>query len=279
MLDLLEWKDPNRFVLLLSVSFIVMFVWRCFWSHCWITAALLCDVFTEVRLFSLLPQQHAKNTNLNSVSRPFVLVNVFSSFLFWKGVGRIKPLLVRLDKPETQFLSAAMLSNTLTADNAVSRYRVAMVPKHEFSPPEPEQKILKLTGWSFDLLLTTREAFLFLDLWVKRVLSEPVLMDPVLVLPASLQRLSSAGSVRDSSCRIWTGCWTERPSTACCWATPVGERRLGRDGTRTWTSCWFWGAWRRRWSRLSDRMDRIVSGRYHKQTSGSSFTSAAGSDR
>ena len=68
--------------------------------------------------------------------------------------------------------------------------------------------------------------------------------------------LSSAGSVKDSSCRTWICCWTGRTSTACCWELSAWSWK-----PRTRMHRFSWGSWRTRWSRDSTASTRHVESR------------------
>ena len=81
-------------------------------------------------------------------------------------------------------------------------------------------------------------------------------MAPVFFICSVMEDLSSAGSVKDSSCRTWICCWTGRTSTACCWELSAWSWK-----PRTRMHRFSWGSWRTRWSRDSTASTRHVESR------------------
>lgn len=73
--------------------------------------------------------------------------------------------------------------------------------------------------------------------------------------------LSSAGSVKGSSCRTWICCWTGRTSTACCWELSARSCSAWSRTPRTRMHRFSWGSWRPRWPTDSTASTRPVESR------------------
>lgn len=73
--------------------------------------------------------------------------------------------------------------------------------------------------------------------------------------------LSSAGSVKGSSCRTWICCWTGRTSTACCWELSATSCSAWSRTPRTRMHRFSWGSWRPRWPTDSTASTRHVESR------------------
>lgn len=73
--------------------------------------------------------------------------------------------------------------------------------------------------------------------------------------------LSSAGSVKGSSCRTWICCWTETTSTACCWELSARSCSAWSRTPRTRMHRFSWGSWRPRWPTDSTASTRHVESR------------------